>query len=83
MKMQKRSIQNVINDLVDKDGFKTEVTITLTNQTLTKIVLTLLVSGATVLVMGHLLKSIFPNRQMTALHADIKQIKHLLKTPLK
>ena len=33
---QKRSIKDLIDGLVDKDGIKTEVTVTLTNQTLTK-----------------------------------------------
>ena len=49
---EKRSIKDLIDGLVDKDGIKTEVTVTLTNQTLTKIVLALLASGATIVCRG-------------------------------
>jgi len=57
--------------------------ITLTNNTLTKIVLALLVSGATIVVVAHITKNLFPNHQLTALHADISVIKSTLKKQLK
>tara|TARA_R100001377_G_scaffold49580_1_gene28771 strand:+ start:339 stop:587 length:249 start_codon:yes stop_codon:yes gene_type:complete len=80
---EKRSIKDLINGLVDKDGLKTEVTVTLTNNTLTKIVLALLVSGATIVIVAHITKNLFPNHQLTALQADILAIKSTLKKQLK
>ncbi|GAK75605.1 hypothetical protein [Winogradskyella schleiferi] len=80
---EKRSIKDLIDGLVDKDGIKTEVTVTLTNQTLTKIILALLASGATIVLVAHLTKNLFPNHQIVALQADIKSIKSTLKTQLK
>lgn len=81
--MQKRSIKDVVDALVDKDGLKTEVTITLTNQTLTKVVLALLASGATIVLVAHLTKNMFPNHQLSVLSADISKIKETLKNQLK
>jgi len=80
---EKRSIKDLIDGLVDKDGLKTEVTVTLTNNTLTKIVLALLASGATIVVVAHITKNLFPNHQLTALQADISAIKSTLKKQLK
>jgi hypothetical protein len=80
---EKRSIKDLINGLVDKDGLKTEVTVTLTNNTLTKIVLALLASGATIVIVAHITKNLFPNHQLTALQADISVIKSTLKKQLK
>ena len=80
---EKRSIKDLINGLVDKDGIKTEVTETLTHQTLTKIVLALLVSGATIVLVAHLSKNLFPNNQLAALQADMASIKTTLKKQLK
>tara|TARA_R110002050_G_scaffold63730_4_gene139149 strand:+ start:3508 stop:3750 length:243 start_codon:yes stop_codon:yes gene_type:complete len=76
---EKRSIKDLINGLVDKDGLKTEVTVTLTNNTLTKIVLALLASGATIVIVAHITKNLFPNHQLTVLQADISAIKSTLK----
>lgn len=80
---QKRSIKDLIDGLVDKDGLKTEVTVTLTNQTLTKIILALLASGATIVLVAHITKNMFPNHQLSALQADISKIKDSLKSQLK
>lgn len=76
---EKRSIKDLINGLVDKDGLKTEVAVTLTNNTLTKIVLALLASGATIVIVAHITKNLFPNHQLTVLQADISAIKSTLK----
>lgn len=79
---EKRSIKDLIDGLVDKDGLKTEVTVTLTNQTLTKIVLALLASGATIVIVAHITKNMFPNHQLTALQTDMSAIKSTLKKQL-
>lgn len=80
---EKRSIKDLINGLVDKDGIKTEVTVTLTNSTLTKIVLALLASGATIVIVAHVTKNLFPNHQTAALQADISAIKSTFKNHIK
>lgn len=76
---QKRSIKDLIDGLVDKDGLKTEVTITLTNQTLTKIILAFLATGIAIVVVAHLVKNIFPNHQLTAIQTEVKAIEALIK----
>lgn len=76
---QQRRIKGLLEGLIDKDGLKTEVTVTLTNQTLTKIILALLASGATIVLVAHITKNMFPNHQLSALQADIKTIKETLK----
>ena len=80
---ERRSIKDLLDGLVDKDGLKTEVTVTLTNQTLTKIILALLASGATIVIVAHITKNMFPNLQISALQADISKIKETLKKQLK
>ncbi|WP_430409254.1 hypothetical protein [Kordia sp.] len=77
---QKRSIKDLIDGLVDKDGLKTEVTITLTNQTLMKVIIALLLSGVAIIVIANLVKNFVPNHQLTAIKAEIQTIKSHLKT---
>ncbi|MBW4971311.1 MULTISPECIES: hypothetical protein [Flavobacteriaceae] len=78
-----KSIKDIVSSLVDDDGIKTEVTLTMTNQTLTKIIIALLASGATIVLVAHLTKNMFPNHQISLLTADIKIIKETLKNQLK
>jgi hypothetical protein len=78
-----KSIKDIVSSLVDDDGIKTEVTLTMTNQTLTKIIIALLASGATIVLVAHLTKNMFPNHQLSLLTADIKIIKETLKNQLK
>ena len=78
-----KSIKDIVSSLVDDDGIKTEVTLTMTNQTLTKIIIALLASGATIVLVAHLTKNMFPNHQLSLLTADIKIIKEPLKNQLK
>jgi len=78
-----KSIKDIVSSLVDDDGIKTEVTLTMTNQTMTKIIVALLASGATIVLVAHLTKNMFPNHQLSLLTADIKTIKETLKKQLK
>jgi len=78
-----KSIKDIVSSLVDDDGIKTEVTLTMTNQTLTKVIIALLASGATIVLVAHLTKNMFPNHQLSLLTADIKTIKETLKKQLK
>ncbi len=79
MVQRKKNIKDYLDALVDKDGLKTEVTITLTNQTMIKIVLSLLVSGIAVVMVSHLIKNYFPNMQLAAIQKEVANIKKNLK----
>lgn len=76
---QKRSIKDLIDGLVDKNGLKTEVTIKLSSQTVTRIILASLVSGIAIVVIANLVKNFFPNHQLIAIEAEIKTIQSLIK----
>lgn len=79
MARPKRNISDYLDALVDKDGLKTEVTITLTNETMGKIVLSLLASGIIVVTVSHLMKNYFPNRQLGSLQKQVFQIQKNLQ----
>lgn len=79
MARPKRNISDYLDALVDKDGLKTEVTITLTNETMGKIVLSLLASGIIVVTVSHLMKNYFPNRQLGSLQKQVSQIQKNLQ----
>lgn len=68
----------LLNALIDKDGIKTEVTLTITNATATKVALTLLISGVSLIVIAKLLKEVFPNKELTAIRSDVDEIKNIL-----
>ncbi|WP_046756643.1 hypothetical protein [Kordia jejudonensis] len=51
---QKRNIKGLLDSLVDKDGLKTEVTINITNRTLTRLSLTLLGTGVAIIIIARL-----------------------------
>ena len=51
---QKRNIKGLLDSLVDEDGLKTEVTINITNRTLTRLSLTLLGTGIAIIVIAKL-----------------------------
>lgn len=79
MERKKRNLGSLLDALVDKDGLKTEVTITLTHQTLLKIVMGMLVSGVAIVVVSQLLKNWIPNAQLEALEKQVIHIKQHLK----
>lgn len=79
MERKKRNISNILDALVDEDGLKTEVTITLTNQTLLKIVIGMLVSGVAIVVISQMLKNWIPNEQLANIQKEVLQIKQQLK----
>lgn len=76
---QKSNIKDVIDGLIDSNGIKTEVTLTLTQKTLFRIVIALLISGVSILSIVYLTKHLFPNKQLAGLEKEIIQIKTLLK----
>lgn len=72
---KKKSFSKIINSLVDDDGLKTEVTITMTDETLLKLILALLASGASVMLIYLVLKNQFPNKQLQIISNQINQMK--------
>lgn len=79
MERKKRNISNILDALVDEDGLKTEVTITLTNRTLLKIVIGMLVSGVAIVIISQMLKNWIPNDQLANIQKEVLQIKQQLK----
>lgn len=73
---KKRSLNSIIDSLVDDDGLKTEVTITITDQTLFKVITALLSTGIGVILIHHLLKNQFPNQQLHQLTSEVSSIKN-------
>lgn len=78
MERKKRNLNTLLDALVDKDGLKTEVTITLTNQTLLKIILGMLLSGVAIIVVANTVKNLFPNAQLAAIKREVTTIKQTL-----
>ena len=78
MSDNKKVYGGILNALIDKDGIKTEVTLTITNQTATKIVLTLLISGISLIVIAKLLNEVFPSKDLTAIKSEVSEIKNIL-----
>jgi len=76
---KKKSFSKIINSLVDDDGLKTEVTVTMTDETLLKVILALLASGASVMLIYLFLKNQFPNKQLQAISSQVAQIKNQIK----
>ncbi len=71
---KKRNIKSYLDALVDKDGLKTEVTITMTSETTIKLVIALLGSGLTIMLVYSLVKNYFPNAQLMAIQKQLKAI---------
>lgn len=74
----KKGIKEYLDALVDKEGLRTEVKITLTDETLWKIVAALLGVGVGIVFIAHLVKNTFPNRQMTLNNQLLEDIKKAL-----
>lgn len=75
---RKRSLNNLIDSLVDKDGIKTEVTVTITDETVKKVIIAFLASGISVVLLHHLLKNKFPNKQLSQMSETVLSIKKQL-----
>ncbi|WP_271769184.1 hypothetical protein [Aquimarina algiphila] len=78
MVRKKRNLGGLLDALVDKDGLKTEVTITLTNQTLLKIIIGMLLAGVAIVVVANMVKNLFPNTQLAAIEQEVIKIKQTL-----
>ena len=72
---KKRNLKNYLDALVDDEGLKTEVTITLTDRTLIKLIAALVGSGITIILIALTLKNTFPNRQLLRIEKSVQQLK--------
>ena len=79
----KKNLKSYLDALVDDEGLKTEVTINITNQTLVKVALVVMASGAAIVLATHLTRNWFPNHQLSLLNADVANIKQTLKKQIK
>lgn len=77
---KKRSLNTILDSLIDDEGLKTEVTLTITDDTLIKVIVALLASGICVMLVNHLLKNQFPNRQLSGISKEVTSIKNQLST---
>lgn len=76
----KKSLNNILDSLIDDDGLKTEVTLTITDETLVKLIIAFVGSGIAVMMLNHVLKNQFPNRQLVHLSKEVSTIKkHFIK----
>jgi len=70
---QKR--KGILDKLIDKDGLKTEVTVSLTNQTLSRTIIALLVAGMSVMAIHLMIRQFFPNPQLVEINKKLEQLK--------
>ena len=75
-----KNLQEYLDALVDQDGLKTEITITLTNPTLWKVVGGLAAAGVGIALMTHLMKNAFPNKQLAENNRLLQEIQKSLQT---
>jgi len=73
--MEKVNRRSFLDDLIDKDGLKTEVTLTLTNRTVTRIVTALLISGLSLMVIQLIVRQLLPNPQLVEINKKLEQLK--------
>lgn len=72
---EKRSVKQFLDALVDDKGLRTDVTVTMTDKTLWKIIGGLIAAGVTIALIAHLLKNAFPNRQLAENNRLLLEIK--------
>lgn len=75
MEPKKRNLGDYLNALVDDQGLRTDVTVTLTDTTLWKIVGGLIAAGVGIALVAHLIKNAFPNRQLAENNRLLVEIK--------
>jgi len=73
--MENVNRRGFLDDLIDEDGLKTEVTLTLTNRTVTRIVTALLISGLSLMVIQLIIRQLLPNPQLVDINKKLEQLK--------
>lgn len=61
---KKRNIQQYLDSLVDDEGLKTDVKITMTDETLWKMIGGLILAGAGIALVAHIIKNVVPNKHL-------------------
>ncbi len=72
---KKRSLKDYVNALVDDQGLRTDVTVTMTDTTLWKIIGGLLAAGVGIALIVNLIKNAFPNKQLAEIKTLLMEIK--------
>ena len=75
----KKQLKGYLDALIDDEGLKTEVTITLTDQTLWKIVGALVGSGLAIVLVAQLLKNAIPNKQLAENNRLLRELKNAMQ----
>ncbi len=79
MTTKKKSVKDYLDALVDNEGLRTDVTVTLTQQTLWSIIGGLVLAGASIALIANLIKNAFPNKQLTINNQLLLAIKKGIK----
>ena len=79
MAKQKKNIQDYLDALVDKEGLKTDVKITLTDESLWKLIGGLFLAGVSIALVANVLKNIIPNKHLAKQTQILLRIKDQLK----
>ena len=80
MTTKKKSVKDYLDALVDNEGLRTDVTVTLTQQTLWSIIGGLVLAGASIALIANLIKNAFPNKQLTINNQLLLAIKKTLES---
>ena len=72
-----RNLKNVLDSLIDEDGIRTEVNVTITMTTLINVVGGMLVAGGGIVLIAHMAKRFFPNKQLSEVNQHLIQLKRV------
>ena len=79
MAKNKKNIQQYIDALIDDEGLKTEVKITMTDETLWKLIGGLILAGVGISLVAHIIKNLIPNKHLAENRAVLLEIRDALK----
>ncbi len=68
-----RKLSDYLENLLDEDGIKTDITLTIEQQTLLQLIAGMVIAGVSVLLIAQLFKVYFPNPQLTAILKQLKK----------
>ena len=77
---EKRKLSDYLDALIDDDGIKTDLSVTISKNDLERIAIVLIASGVAITLVWHLVKNIFHNRQLSTTNRQLLEIKNHLKS---
>ena len=77
MQVPRQKRKGILDKLIDKDGIKTEVTVSLNNQTLMRSIVALLIAGGSLMLMHLVIRQFFPNPELVAIKRLLTQMKKI------